>query len=148
MHLSYALVAHMFSLKMEWGATAKSVESGTFLSELPKIWSRFKWVYTLVGVLAALQVVLAVAVPVKWQILGLTSNGPLVFMMIMHVVMPFALNSNSYASEWQAEFKGTVVRLQKWLSSQTAYLKNKLLALGNQAHGLGNIDTYGNYKRL
>ncbi|CCG84105.1 protein of unknown function [Taphrina deformans PYCC 5710] len=148
MHLSYALIAHMFSLKMEWGATAKSVESGTFASELPKIWSRFKWVYAIIAALVALQVVLAVAVPVKWQIFGLTSNGPLCFMLIMHAVMPFALNSNSYASEWQADFKGTVIRGQRWLSKQTSNLKLKILALGRQANDLGNMSTYTNYKRI
>lgn len=148
MHLSYALIAHLFSLKMEWGATAKSLESGTFTSELPKIWSRFKWMYATLAFLAALQIVLACAVPLKYQIWGFTSNGPLIFMMMMHAIMPFALNSNSYASEWQAEFKGTIIKGQRWLSAQFDGLKLRLLALRHQAHSLGDRDSYGKYQSL
>lgn len=142
MHLSYALIAHMFSLKMEWGATAKSVESGTFVSELPKIWARFKYMYGILLLLAALQIYLAIGVPQKYHICGLTSNLPLCFMMIMHAIMPFALNSNAYASEWQADLKGSVRTVIVYLNIQTQAVKHRLRKIGLQAQALGERDTY------
>lgn len=148
MHLSYALVAHLFSLKMEWGATAKSVEAGSFTTEVPKIWARFKWVYLILLVLSALQIYLAIGVSSKYAIHGLTSNGPLVFMMIMHAVMPFALNPNSYGSEWQGDLKASIRSASAWISVKIAILKDRIKALTQQAHSLGDRDTYGRYERV
>lgn len=148
MHLSYALIAHLLSLKMEWGATAKSLEAGTFTSELPKIWARFKYMYGLLVVLALLQVGMAILVPFKYRIWGLTSNGPLLFMMAMHAAMPFALNSNSYAAEWQADLKDTIKRGVSYVVVKTATLRAKIKQLGQNAGALGDRDTYNRYQRL
>lgn len=40
MHLSAALLSHMFEIKMAWGATAKEVEDSNFFKELPKIFKK------------------------------------------------------------------------------------------------------------
>lgn len=147
MHLSYALIAHMFSLKMEWGATAKSLESGTFTAELPKIWGRFKYMYGTLVALSALQIYLAVWAPAKYHIFGLTSNLPLIFMMLMHAIMPFALNQNSYASEWQADFKGSVRLVIAYLGAKSRAVRDKLRSIGSQVQALGERDTY-KYARM
>lgn len=147
MHLSYALVAHLFSLKMEWGATAKSLESGTFASELPKIWARFKYMYGILLVLTILQIYLVVLAPDKWKIWGLTSNLPLLFMMAMHAIMPFALNQNSYASEWQGDLKNSVRIGIHFLGAKVQAIKTKLQNMGSQVTSLGDRDTY-KYSRM
>ena len=148
MHLSYALVAHMCSLKMEWGATAKTLESGTFASELPKVWARFKWMYCFLVLLAALQIFLAVGVSSKYAIHSITANGPLVFMMLMHAIMPVALNPNSYASEWQADTKQTIREGAAWIGAKTTALKNKLVNIGVQTYRYGDSDNLPAYIKL
>lgn len=44
-HLNLAILAHMFSINMEWGATAKEAEASNFFKEMPKIFKSFKWMY-------------------------------------------------------------------------------------------------------
>ncbi|ORY80973.1 glycosyl transferase family group 2-domain-containing protein [Protomyces lactucae-debilis] len=140
MHLSHALVAHMCSMKMEWGATAKSLEAGDFKSELPKIWKAFKGIYFVMAILAALQIVLAVVVPVKYRILSITANGPLIFLMLMHSIMPLILSPNSYASEWHADAKATVHDMSTWFTMQVNSVKAKLVDLN--LISLGERDQY------
>lgn len=148
MHLSYALVAHMCSLKMEWGATAKTLESGTFASEVPKIWARFKWMYALILLLSALQIFMAVGVSTKYAIHGITANGPLSFLLIMHAAMPFALNPNSYASEWQADTKTVIGIGVRYLKNKSGRIRDRLARIGTQAGALGDRDSYRRYKPL
>ena len=41
LHVSQALLCHMFSIEMTWGATAKEVERITFFKEIPRVLKRF-----------------------------------------------------------------------------------------------------------
>lgn len=142
MTLSWSLVAHMCSINMEWGATAKTLESGTFATELPKIWKRFKWTYAMLFFLAAFQIALA-KLPVQYAIWGILPNGPLIIMMGFHAIMPFALNQNSYAAEWHGDMKRHVGNAKRWLIRRTAGLRQRLYKLKN----LGDRDTYA-YSRI
>jgi hypothetical protein len=40
-HLSQALLAHLFSYNITWGATKKEVERSNFFIEVPRILRRF-----------------------------------------------------------------------------------------------------------
>jgi hypothetical protein len=42
-HLNLALLAHMFSINMDWGATVKEAENSNFFQEMPKMFKSFKW---------------------------------------------------------------------------------------------------------
>lgn len=44
-HLNLSILAHMFSIDMQWGATAKEKENSNFFKEVPKIFSTFRWMY-------------------------------------------------------------------------------------------------------
>lgn len=44
-HLNLALLAHMFKIDMQWGATAKEVTRSNFFLEIPKIFKSFKYMY-------------------------------------------------------------------------------------------------------
>ncbi|KAA8646615.1 uncharacterized protein ATNIH1004_008048 [Aspergillus tanneri] len=44
-HLSRAILAHMFSINMQWGTTAKEKINSNFFKEMPKIFQTFKWLY-------------------------------------------------------------------------------------------------------
>ncbi|KAJ9653900.1 hypothetical protein H2201_009082, partial [Coniosporium apollinis] len=42
LHVSQALLSHMFGIDMNWGATAKEVENISFFEEIPRVLNRFK----------------------------------------------------------------------------------------------------------
>jgi hypothetical protein len=68
-HLSQALLAHMFSYNITWGATKKEVERSNFWLEVPKILKRFWLALVICIAICALMIVLSTdAVPVAWQI--------------------------------------------------------------------------------
>ena len=69
--LSQAILAHLFSYNISWGATKKEVERSNFIKEIPKIWKRF-WFSLLVAtiILAGIVVVSLGFVPPQWRIDG------------------------------------------------------------------------------
>jgi hypothetical protein len=48
-HTFQALLCHMFSIDMSWGATAKEVEFSNFFIEIPKDAKTFKYILVYVG---------------------------------------------------------------------------------------------------
>ncbi|KAJ3710507.1 glycosyl transferase family group 2-domain-containing protein [Lentinula guzmanii] len=46
-HLSAALLAHMFSYNIKWEATKKEVERSNFFIEVPRIWKRYRHIMVL-----------------------------------------------------------------------------------------------------
>lgn len=71
-HLSQALLAHMFSYNITWGATKKEVERSNFWLEVPKIIKRF-WIALVLCILAlvAMTILATDIVPRGWQIPGI-----------------------------------------------------------------------------
>ncbi|KAH0835762.1 glycosyl transferase family group 2-domain-containing protein [Lanmaoa asiatica] len=70
-HLSQALLAHLFSYNITWGATKKEVERSNFFLEVPKIWRRFRVALVLSFVMAVAMIVLSTSVnvvPIGWQV--------------------------------------------------------------------------------
>jgi len=54
-HLATAILHHLFSRPIVWGATVKEVENTNFFHELKLVWQRYRWLYiTMVFVLAAM----------------------------------------------------------------------------------------------
>ena len=70
-HLSQALLAHLFSYNITWGATKKEVERSNFWLEVPKILKRF-WLALVISLACcAVMVVLTTeAIPIGWRIFG------------------------------------------------------------------------------
>ncbi|OJT11702.1 hypothetical protein TRAPUB_11764 [Trametes pubescens] len=68
-HLSQALLAHLFSYNITWGATKKEVERSNFWLEVPKILKRF-WLALIVSLaFGVVEVLLATdVVPIGWRI--------------------------------------------------------------------------------
>jgi cellulose synthase/poly-beta-1,6-N-acetylglucosamine synthase-like glycosyltransferase len=50
-HLSAALLSHLFSTNLEWGSTAKELESGGFFIGMDKIAKKFKYMYVLMAII-------------------------------------------------------------------------------------------------
>ena len=86
-HLSQALLAHMFSYNIQWGATKKEVEQSNFWLEGPKIVKRF-WLALLICIaLCAMMVVLSTdAVPIGWRVFGVD----------WAVIMPLAITAGCH----------------------------------------------------
>ena len=93
LHLSQALVCHMLSIDMSWGATAKEFQNRAFFTEVTIIMKKFKlsltWCFTCalgMGVLAS------PATPITWQIKSFTAIWPLATVVFGHFFLPIALN--------------------------------------------------------
>lgn len=70
-HLSQALLAHMFSYNITWGATKKEVERSNFWLEVPKILKRFWMMLVVCIVISAAMAILATdLIPLGWRIPG------------------------------------------------------------------------------
>ena len=69
MHLSQALLAHLFSYNITWGATKKEVERSNFFIEVPKIFRRF-WLSIIVSamIIAAMVVLSTTVMPIEWRV--------------------------------------------------------------------------------
>ncbi|KAI0086871.1 glycosyl transferase family group 2-domain-containing protein [Irpex rosettiformis] len=94
-HLSQALLAHLFSYNITWGATKKEVERSNFWLEVPKIVKRFWIALVSCVVVSAGMVVLATeVVPIGWRIPG--TNWAVIFPLAItvgsHVLYPIVLN--------------------------------------------------------
>jgi len=94
-HLSTALLAHMFSYNMTWGSTGKEVERSTFWIEVPRIWQRFKLSFIICFILIAAMIILTTnVVPFEWQIPGWewALIIPLALVVGCHLLLPIVLN--------------------------------------------------------
>ncbi|KAN0078407.1 Glycosyl transferase family group 2 domain containing protein [Tylopilus felleus] len=96
-HLSTALLAHLFSYNITWGATKKEVERSNFFLEVPKIWQRFRVALVLSILMASAMIVLSTAVnavPVGWQVdsLDWAVVLPLAIVVGCHILFPIVLN--------------------------------------------------------
>ena len=94
-HLSQALLAHLFSYNITWGATKKEVERSNFFLEVPKILRRF-WLSIVISLvlIAGMIVVALPVVPVEWQITGAdwAVIFPLAVVTGCHILYPIILN--------------------------------------------------------
>lgn len=91
-HILLAICAHMFSIDMSWGATAKEKDNSNFFAEVPKIWKRFKWMYMMMFAMVGGMIYLGKFAPHGWEIDGLTAVLPWSVTVIMHCLLPIALN--------------------------------------------------------
>ncbi|KAI1784474.1 glycosyl transferase family group 2-domain-containing protein [Ganoderma leucocontextum] len=94
-HLSQALLAHLFSYNITWGATKKEVERSNFWQEVPKILKRF-WISLVVSlVMIFVMVILTTdAVPIGWRIFGWdwAVIVPVAIVAGCHILYPILLN--------------------------------------------------------
>ncbi|KAJ3534694.1 hypothetical protein NM688_g7097 [Phlebia brevispora] len=94
-HLSQALLAHMFSYNISWGATKKEVERSNFWLEVPKILKRFWFVLISCFVMFAAMIIMTTSlIPFEWQIPGWdwALSVPLSITAGCHVLFPIVLN--------------------------------------------------------
>ncbi|KAI0267567.1 glycosyl transferase family group 2-domain-containing protein [Russula aff. rugulosa BPL654] len=94
-HLSQALLAHLFSYNITWGATKKEVERSNFFIEVPRILRRF-WLALVISVLMFVLIIVLSTdlVPPGWQIPGVdwAVIFPLAVVAGSHILFPIVLN--------------------------------------------------------
>ncbi|KAF2237821.1 putative glycosyltransferase family 2 protein [Viridothelium virens] len=102
LHISSALLAHMFSVNMTWGATAKEAEFSNFFIEVPKVLRRFKFSMGFAVIMMAAMVVLAKAswVPWDWHIKDMVAILPMATVAGSHLLLPVALNPALMTFSW------------------------------------------------
>ena len=92
LHVSQALLCHMFSIDMSWGATAKEITETHFFEEIWKVLRKFKYMFLWCLLCSAGMAYLAIAAPPLWQIDFFTAIWPLSTIVISHFLLPIALN--------------------------------------------------------
>jgi membrane glycosyltransferase len=100
MHVSQAILSHLFSIDMSWGATSKEAENTTFFAEVPKIMKKFKFTFIFCIFCAALMIVMARFAPPLWRIDLFISIWPLGTIIFGHFFLPIALNPGLMRFTW------------------------------------------------
>ncbi|KAL0064026.1 hypothetical protein AAF712_009094 [Marasmius tenuissimus] len=94
-HLSTAILAHLFSYDMTWGSTGKEVEKSTFWIEVPRIIKGFKLSFAICFLIIFMMIFFTTdAIPYEWQIQGW--NWALIIPLSLnvgcHIGLPIVLN--------------------------------------------------------
>ncbi|KUI61890.1 Interferon-induced GTP-binding protein Mx2 [Cytospora mali] len=100
MHVCQAILSHMFSIDMSWGATAKEVTDTSFFTEMPIIARRFKFVFIFCIAMTALIFCGVYAFPYLWRINQLIAIFPLACVIFSHFFLPVLLNPALMKFTW------------------------------------------------
>lgn len=101
-HVSEALLAHMFEVDMTWGATAKTLEFTNFFIEVPRTLRRFWFSFSFSIIMVAGMIIMSIApfVPYGWHINQLESIVPMTSLVTAHILLPLALNPGLMTFAW------------------------------------------------
>jgi hypothetical protein len=91
-HVNKALIAHIVGYEMTWEMTKKEVENSNFFKEIPKIASKFKYMYLVMIPLAGGVIYTALFAPLAWRITQPVAIVPMALMIVCHCSLPFVLN--------------------------------------------------------
>ena len=100
LHVSWAIICHLFRIDIEWGATMKEQEDIPFQEEIKKIFVRFRKMMLFMLILAGGMVYLAKFAPAFWQINAFTAIWPLATIVFSHFVLPIILNPGLVKFKW------------------------------------------------
>jgi len=100
LHVSKALLCHMFGIDITWGATNKEAVDTSFFQEIPLVIRRFKGTFLMCIAVTGMIVALAEFVPHEWCINFLTPIFPLSILTFCHLALPIALNPSLMLFTW------------------------------------------------
>ncbi|MCJ1299920.1 hypothetical protein MMC08_002714 [Hypocenomyce scalaris] len=102
LHVSAALLSHMFEINMTWGATSKEAEFSNFFIEVPKVIKKFKFsfAFALFGIVGMIVLATAPFVPYDWQITDFVAILPLATVTVSHLLLPIVLNPALMTFSW------------------------------------------------
>ncbi|KAF2083424.1 hypothetical protein K490DRAFT_76563 [Saccharata proteae CBS 121410] len=102
LHVSQALLAHMFEIDMTWGSTSKEAEFSNFFIEVPKVLRRFKFsiLFAVTGIVGMVVLACASFVPYDWRITDFVAILPMSTVTVSHLLLPIALNPALMTFSW------------------------------------------------
>ncbi|KAL7621023.1 hypothetical protein AAE478_008335 [Parahypoxylon ruwenzoriense] len=102
LHVSQAILAHMFEINMTWGATSKEAEFSNFFIEVPKVLKKFKFsmIFSLVFIVGMIIMAVAPFVPYSWRIKDFVAILPMATVASSHFLLPLALNPALMTFSW------------------------------------------------
>ncbi|KAL7925878.1 glycosyltransferase [Trichoderma austrokoningii] len=102
LHVSQALLAHMFEINMTWGATSKEAEFSNFFIEVPKVLKKFKFsmLFSLLFIVGMIILAQAPFVPYDWRIKDFVAILPMATVAASHFLLPLALNPALMTFSW------------------------------------------------
>jgi len=100
LHVSQALLSHMFGVDMQWGATSKEVENITFFQEVPRVMKRFKFTFIFCILMIIMMIYMAEFAPDMWKIRLLIAIWPMGMVTFCHFALPIVLNPNLMLFTW------------------------------------------------
>ncbi|KAJ9611401.1 hypothetical protein H2200_004585 [Cladophialophora chaetospira] len=96
LHVSQAILSHLFSIDMSWGATSKEATDTSFFAEIPTILRKFRFTFLFCAVMTVAMVVLAGVgplgemVPYDWRNVSFTAIFPMALVVGEYVVFFFS----------------------------------------------------------
>lgn len=104
LHVSQALLSHMFGIDMTWGATSKESTRTNFFIEVPKILKKFKFsmafaIFAIIGMIV-LGTGLGSVIPYDWQIKDFVAILPMATVAGSHLLLPIVLNPGLMTFSW------------------------------------------------
>jgi hypothetical protein len=100
LHVSQAILSHLFSIDMTWGATSKEAENTTFFQEIPKIVAKFRFTFAFCLGCTGMMVYLGLFAPPLWRIDLFISVFPLATVVFGHFALPIILNPGLMRFTW------------------------------------------------
>ncbi|KAI1206660.1 glycosyl transferase family group 2-domain-containing protein [Annulohypoxylon truncatum] len=102
LHVSQAILAHMFEIDMTWGATSKEAEFSNFFIEVPKVLKKFKFsmLFSLLFIVGMVVIAVAPIVPHNWRITDFVAILPMATVASSHFLLPLALNPALMTFSW------------------------------------------------
>jgi hypothetical protein len=100
LHVSQAILCHLFSIDMQWGATSKEATDTTFFDEIPMVLKKFKYTFAINIAVIAMMIVLRYALPWEWQIDQFIAICPMAFSVAWHILLPIVLNPSLMLFTW------------------------------------------------
>jgi len=100
LHVSQAILSHLFCINIEWGATAKEIEDVPFPEEIRKVLKSFWRMFLFCIACGAGMAYLALFAPALWRINAFTAIWPLTTVVFSHFVLPIALNPGLMRFKW------------------------------------------------
>ncbi|RQM04970.1 hypothetical protein DH86_00003694 [Scytalidium sp. 3C] len=102
LHVSQALLSHMFEINMTWGATAKEAEFSNFFIEVPKVLKKFKFsmIFAIVAIVGMIILAVAPFVPYDWRVNDFIAILPMSTVAASHLLLPLALNPALMTFSW------------------------------------------------
>ena len=100
LHVSQAILCHLFSIDIEWGATAKEIVDIAFADEMSKVLRRFWKCFVFCVACAGGMAYLSLGAPALWRIDFFTAIWPLSTVVFAHFSLPIVLNPGLMRFKW------------------------------------------------